>query len=74
MARKSSARPGKNTRPQAKNSPGVAPRLHALIVAVVGTYATEPNHARLAATIAAQTNVAQAIGAARAGGANHAAT
>ena len=36
-------------------------QLHTLIVAVAGTYATDPNYARLAAAIASQTNVAQAI-------------
>ena len=35
--------------------------LHTLIVAVAGTYATDPNYARLAATVAGQANVAQAI-------------
>ena len=35
--------------------------LHALIAAVAGIYATDPNYARLAATIAGQANVAQAI-------------
>lgn len=39
--------------------------LHALIAAVAGTYATDPNYAHLAAVIAGQTNVAQAIVAAR---------
>ena len=39
--------------------------LHALITAVAGTYATDPNYAHLAAAIAGQTNVAQAIAAAR---------
>jgi flagellum-specific peptidoglycan hydrolase FlgJ len=39
--------------------------LHALIAAIAGTYATDPNYAHLAAAIAGQTNVAQAIGAAR---------
>jgi flagellum-specific peptidoglycan hydrolase FlgJ len=38
--------------------------LHALIAAVAGTYATDPNYTHLAATIAGQTNVAQAIAAA----------
>jgi lysozyme len=38
--------------------------LHALIAAVAGTYATDPNYAYLAAAIAGQTNVAQAIAAA----------
>jgi flagellum-specific peptidoglycan hydrolase FlgJ len=41
--------------------------LHALIAAVAGTYATDPNYAHLAAVIAGQTNVAQAIGAAHQG-------
>jgi N-acetylmuramoyl-L-alanine amidase len=35
--------------------------LHDLIVAVAGTYATDPNYARLSTTIARQANVAQAI-------------
>ena len=35
--------------------------LHTLIVAVAGIYATDPNYARLAASIAGQANVAQAI-------------
>jgi flagellum-specific peptidoglycan hydrolase FlgJ len=35
--------------------------LHALIAAVASTYATDPNYAHLAAAIAGQTNVAQAI-------------
>jgi N-acetylmuramoyl-L-alanine amidase len=35
--------------------------LHVLIVAVAGTYATDPNYARLAVTIAGQANVAHAI-------------
>jgi len=35
--------------------------LHTLIVAVAGIYATDPNYARLAATVAGQANVAQAI-------------
>ena len=35
--------------------------LHALIAAVAGTYATDPNYARLCSTIAGQANVAQAI-------------
>jgi flagellum-specific peptidoglycan hydrolase FlgJ len=39
--------------------------LHALIEAVAGKYATDPGYAHLAATIAGQTNVAQAISAAR---------
>ena len=39
--------------------------LHALIAAVAGTYATDPNYAHLAAAIAGQTNVAQAIAEAR---------
>jgi len=39
--------------------------LHALIAAVAGTYATDPSYAHLAAAIAGQTNVAQAIAAAR---------
>jgi flagellum-specific peptidoglycan hydrolase FlgJ len=39
--------------------------LHALIAAVAGTYATDPNYAHLATVIAGQTNVAQAIAAAR---------
>jgi flagellum-specific peptidoglycan hydrolase FlgJ len=39
--------------------------LHALIAAVAGTYATDPNYAHLAAAIAGQTNVAQAVAAAR---------
>ncbi|HZT32762.1 MAG TPA: glucosaminidase domain-containing protein [Bryobacteraceae bacterium] len=39
--------------------------LHTLIAAVAGTYATDPNYARLAAAIAGQTNVAQAVAAAR---------
>jgi flagellar protein FlgJ len=39
--------------------------LYALIAAIAGTYATDPNYAHLAAVIAGQTNVAQAIGAAR---------
>ena len=38
--------------------------LPALIVSVAGTYATDPNYAHLAAAIAGQTNVAQAIAAA----------
>ncbi|MGO9895099.1 MAG: glycoside hydrolase family 73 protein [Bryobacteraceae bacterium] len=38
--------------------------LHALIAAVAGTYATDPNYAHLAAAIAGQTNVAQAVAAA----------
>lgn len=50
--------------------------LQALIVAVAGTYATDPNYARLAATIEAHTDrdVAQAIAAVRAETANHATT
>ena len=39
--------------------------LHTLIVAVAGIYATDPNYARLATTIAGQANVAQAIAEAR---------
>jgi flagellum-specific peptidoglycan hydrolase FlgJ len=39
--------------------------LHTLIAAVAGIYATDPNYARLATTIAAQANVAQAITEAR---------
>src|ERR1035438_8619655 len=39
--------------------------LHALIAAVAGTYATDPNYAHLAAAIAGQTNVAQAVAGAR---------
>ena len=39
--------------------------LHALIEAVAGKYATDPQYAFLAATIAGQSNVAQAIAAAR---------
>ena len=39
--------------------------LHALIAAVAGVYATDPQYARLAGEIAGQTNVAAAIGAAR---------
>ena len=39
--------------------------LHTLIASVAGTYATDPNYAHLAAAIAGQTNVAQAIAAAR---------
>jgi flagellum-specific peptidoglycan hydrolase FlgJ len=39
--------------------------LHTLIAAVAGTYATDPNYAHLAAVIVGQTNVAQAIVAAR---------
>jgi peptidoglycan hydrolase FlgJ len=39
--------------------------LRALIAAIAGTYATDPNYAHLAAAIVGQTNVAQAIGAAR---------
>ena len=39
--------------------------LHALIAAVAGKYATDPQYAFLAATIAGQSNVAQAIAAAR---------
>lgn len=39
--------------------------LNALIAAVAGTYATDPNYGTLAATIAGQTNVSQAIAAAR---------
>ena len=35
--------------------------LHTLIVAVAGTYATDPNYARLCTAIAGQTNVAQAV-------------
>jgi flagellum-specific peptidoglycan hydrolase FlgJ len=35
--------------------------LHALIAAVAGAYATDTNYAHLAATIAGQANVAQAI-------------
>ena len=35
--------------------------LHTLIVAVACTYATDPNYARLATTIAGQANVAQAV-------------
>jgi flagellum-specific peptidoglycan hydrolase FlgJ len=35
--------------------------LHTLIGAVAGTYATDPNYARLATTIADQANVAQAV-------------
>jgi flagellum-specific peptidoglycan hydrolase FlgJ len=38
--------------------------LSALIAAVAGTYATDPNYAHLAAAISRQTNVAQAIAAA----------
>ena len=39
--------------------------LQALIAAVAGTYATDPNYARLATAISCQTNVAQAIAEAR---------
>jgi flagellum-specific peptidoglycan hydrolase FlgJ len=39
--------------------------LQALIAAVASTYATDPSYAHLAAAIAGQTNVAQAIAAAR---------
>ena len=39
--------------------------LHGLIEAVAGKYATDPQYAFLAATIAGQSNVAQAIAAAR---------
>jgi flagellum-specific peptidoglycan hydrolase FlgJ len=39
--------------------------LHALIEAVAAKYATDPQYAFLAATIAGQSNVAQAIAAAR---------
>ncbi len=39
--------------------------LHALIAAVAGTYATDPQYAALVSLIADQTNVAQAIAAAR---------
>ena len=39
--------------------------LHALIEAVAGKYATDPQYAFLAATIAGQSNVSQAIAAAR---------
>jgi flagellum-specific peptidoglycan hydrolase FlgJ len=39
--------------------------LHALIEAVAGKYATDPQYAFLAATIAGQSNVTQAIAAAR---------
>ena len=39
--------------------------LHALIAAVAGVYATDPQYARLAGEIAGQTNVVAAIGAAR---------
>jgi len=39
--------------------------LHALIAAVAGTYATDPNYAHLAAAIAGQSNVADAISTAR---------
>ena len=39
--------------------------LHGLIAAVAGKYATDPQYAFLAATIAGQSNVAQAIAAAR---------
>jgi flagellum-specific peptidoglycan hydrolase FlgJ len=39
--------------------------LHALIAAVAGKYATDPQYAFLAATIAGQLNVAQAIALAR---------
>ena len=39
--------------------------LHALIAAVAHVYATDPNYARLAAAIASQENVAQAIAEAR---------
>jgi flagellum-specific peptidoglycan hydrolase FlgJ len=35
--------------------------LHTLIVAVAGIYATDPNYAHLATTIACQANVAQAV-------------
>jgi flagellum-specific peptidoglycan hydrolase FlgJ len=35
--------------------------LHTLIVAVAGTYATDPNYARLCTTISGQANVEQAI-------------
>jgi flagellar protein FlgJ len=35
--------------------------LHALIRAVAGAYATDPNYARLATAISSQTNVTQAI-------------
>ena len=39
--------------------------LHALTAAVAGTYATDPNYAHVAAVIAGQSNVAQAIAEAR---------
>ena len=39
--------------------------LHALIAAVAGVYATDPQYARLAGEIACQTNVAAAISTAR---------
>ena len=39
--------------------------LHTLIAAVARVYATDPNYARLAAAIASQENVAQAIAEAR---------
>jgi hypothetical protein len=39
--------------------------LHGLIAAVAGKYATDPQYAFLVATIAVQSNVAQAIAAAR---------
>jgi len=42
--------------------------LNALIAAIAGTYATDPNYAHLAAAIADQANVAQAIAAARQNG------
>ncbi len=41
--------------------------LHALIAAVAGTYATDPHYATMVSLIAGQTNVAQAVGAARQG-------
>jgi len=39
--------------------------LHALIAALAGAYATDPNYARLATAIAGQSNVTQAVAAAR---------
>jgi flagellar protein FlgJ len=41
--------------------------LYGLVAAVAGTYATDPAYAHMAAAIAGQTNVAQAIAAARQG-------
>jgi flagellum-specific peptidoglycan hydrolase FlgJ len=43
--------------------------LHTLIAAVAGAYASDPNYGHLAAAIAGQTNVAQAIAGARQKGA-----